>query len=349
MQRYRHKIGELQKHYVDRLNQIGFVWAPADRVWDDLYQRLVKYKGKHGDCDVPSSCPADPRLAHWVVNQRHRKKQGSLSDERVRLLTALGFRWAVYGKGQSEMTVEAKRKGESQPATEVEVGPEEHLYLVCGEYIQYGGSGPCPAKLEKYIKLHDGELPPCIILPCTPTVFRPGNPDSARVPVRKIKWSGKGRFRKRFGRLSAMFSSETSGRFIDNLFEHTTKIGTVWESCLFRDQVNAFVGLQKQASGFPYTHFRDIPGCRGAEVMFEYPLEPRHAQSGTFGEGRVGEGCFEVFLDVLPDVRQVVWQWRLPAKLAPGQHDMKECQTVAEVGNRGGASCRARTLTCSGG
>jgi len=192
VQRYRHKIGEVPKHYVDRLNRIGFVWAPADRVWNVMFLRLVKFKGKHGDCDVPSSCPSDPELAHWVANQRHRKKQGSLSDDRVRQLTGLGFRWSVYRQGQAEMTVEAKRKGEPLPVTEVEVGPEEHLYLVCGEYIQYGGSGPRPAKLEKYIKLHGGELPPCIILPCTPTVFRLGNPDSTLVPVRKLKWIGKG-------------------------------------------------------------------------------------------------------------------------------------------------------------
>ena len=192
VQRYRHKIGELQTPYVDRLNRIGFVWAPADRVWDELYLRLAKYKGKHGDCDVPSSHPADPRLANWVVNQRHRNKQGSLSDERVRQLTALGFRWSVYRQGQAEMTVEAKRKGDPLPVTEVEVGPEEHLYLVCGEYIQYGGTGPRPVKLEKYIKLHGGELPPCIILPAVPTVFRIGNSETARAFVRKYKWSGKG-------------------------------------------------------------------------------------------------------------------------------------------------------------
>jgi len=39
---------------------------------------------------------------------------------------------------------------------------------------------------------HGGELPPSIILPCIPTVFRIGNSDSARACIRKFKWSGKG-------------------------------------------------------------------------------------------------------------------------------------------------------------
>lgn len=70
--------------------------------------------------------------------------------------------------------------------------PGEHLYLVSEEYIQYNGTGLRPAKLERYSQRHGGELPPSIILPRSPLVFRIGNPDSARVPVRKLKWSGKG-------------------------------------------------------------------------------------------------------------------------------------------------------------
>jgi len=192
MQRYRHKIGELQKHYVNRLNQIGFVWAPAEKVWNEMFQRLTKYKEKHGDCDVPSSCPSDPNLANWVANQRHRKKMGSLSAERVHRLASLGFVWSVYGRGQVEKLSDVKRKVAPPAAKAVVSALEEHLYQVTGEYVQYNGSGPRPPKLEKYIQLHKGEFPPSIILPKTPLVFRFGSSDSAPAFVRKIKWSGKG-------------------------------------------------------------------------------------------------------------------------------------------------------------
>lgn len=193
MQRYRHKIGELPKSYVTRLDQVGFVWAPADKVWNDMFLRLLKYKKKHGDCDVPSSCPSDPNLANWVANQRHRKKMGSLCPERVKKLTEAGFVWSVYGKNRAEKVAPVKQKAVAVAAPKVaEPRNEERLYQVSGEYIQYNGVGALPPKLEKYIQMHGGEYPPCIILPGTPLVFKMGNSDSTTVVARKIKWPGKG-------------------------------------------------------------------------------------------------------------------------------------------------------------
>ena len=194
MQRYRHKIGELQKGYATRLDKIGFIWAPADKVWSEMFQRLLKYKRKHGDCDVPSSFPADANLANWVANQRHRKKMGSLAADRVQKLSAAGFVWSVYGQKHAEkQTGESKRKEAPEKAAKpVEPVVEERLYQVCGEYIQYNGNGPRPPKLEKYIQLHNGEFPPCIILPTQPQLFRIGSGDSATVVMRKFSWPGKG-------------------------------------------------------------------------------------------------------------------------------------------------------------
>lgn len=193
MQRYRHKIGELQQSYVTRLNKIGFVWAPADKVWGEMFERLLKYKKKHGDCDVPSSFPADSNLANWVANQRHRKKMNSLASDRVQKLNEVGFLWSVYGQKSNKASVVAKRKEaavKAAPPTEPVV--EERLYQICGEYIQYNGTGPLPAKLQKYTQLHGGELPPCIILPTYAQVFRIGSSDSTTVVMRKIPWPGKG-------------------------------------------------------------------------------------------------------------------------------------------------------------
>ena len=192
MQRYRHKIGELQKHYVNRLDQIGFVWAPADKVWNEMFARLLKFKKKHGDCDVPSSCPSDPNLANWVANQRHRRKMGSLSADRVQKLIEIGFVWSVYGRSQTEKVADVKKKSPLPPAKVAEPEVEERLYQVSGEYIQYNGTGIRPVRLEKYIAMHGGELPPCIILPRSPLQFRIGSNDSTLTVVRKFTWPGKG-------------------------------------------------------------------------------------------------------------------------------------------------------------
>ena len=158
-----------------------------------MCQRLVKYKKKHGHCDVPSSCPSEPDLANWVANQRHRKKMGSLAVDRVKKLEEIGFVWSVYGKQQSEKVAEVKRKLAPVAAVLVESVQEERLYQISGEYIQYNGTGEIPSKLARYIQLHHGEFPSCIILPRTPLVFRLGGSDSAGIPALKIKWPGKGR------------------------------------------------------------------------------------------------------------------------------------------------------------
>ncbi|MEI6562902.1 MAG: helicase associated domain-containing protein [bacterium] len=192
MQRYRQKIGELSKAHVSRLTQMGFIWSPADKVWGDMFQRLLKYKKKHGDCDVPSSCPSEPDLANWVANQRHRKKMGSLAADRVNKLDEIGFVWSVYGKIRVRQETAVKRKPTPAVAVSAEPIQEERLYQVSGSYIQYNGSGDVPPKLAKYIQLHNGDFPPCIILPCTPMTFRLGSSDSSIIAP-KVKWSGKGK------------------------------------------------------------------------------------------------------------------------------------------------------------
>ena len=188
MQRYRRKIGELSAKCVDRLSKLGFVWSPTDAVWNEMFERLLVFREKHGTCDVPSQWMEDPHLANWVANQRHRKKMGSLLPDRAKRLDDAKFVWAVYGK--------SKERGEvgkaAKPAPDkVEPEAEERLYLAGpGTYIQHDGSPKLPAKLERYIASHRGDFPPYIPLPRGPIVFQVGDDLSGR--RRKITWSGKG-------------------------------------------------------------------------------------------------------------------------------------------------------------
>lgn len=41
-----------------------------DAQWEEMYQRLMSYKEKYGDCLVPRKFPDDPKLATWVETQR---------------------------------------------------------------------------------------------------------------------------------------------------------------------------------------------------------------------------------------------------------------------------------------
>lgn len=41
-----------------------------DQQWEEMYQRLVRYKEENGDCLVPRKYDRDPKLSTWVETQR---------------------------------------------------------------------------------------------------------------------------------------------------------------------------------------------------------------------------------------------------------------------------------------
>lgn len=41
-----------------------------DQQWEEMYQRLVRYKEEHGDCLVPRKYERDAKLSTWVETQR---------------------------------------------------------------------------------------------------------------------------------------------------------------------------------------------------------------------------------------------------------------------------------------
>lgn len=189
MQRFRRKLGELTARQVERLDKLGFVWAPTDRLWNAMFERLLEYKKTHGNCDVPSQWPHDLNLANWVANQRHRNKMGQLAPERVKRLDDAGFVWAVYGKRNNETIRPSQEVSSRTPEAKTASGDEERLYHVAGQYIQYNGVGSMPAQLERCVRNRNGEFPPYIPLPAHPLVFKlPGD----HGVIIKFKWCGKG-------------------------------------------------------------------------------------------------------------------------------------------------------------
>lgn len=74
----------LKKALVDR------VVARIVDAWDIYFPDLVRFKEKHGHCDVPAG---EGPLAHWVRNMRSYRGQGLLTEDRIRLLDRLGFIW----------------------------------------------------------------------------------------------------------------------------------------------------------------------------------------------------------------------------------------------------------------
>eukprot|EP01082_Thalassiosira_pseudonana_P015897 g14465.t1.2.5e17418c g14465 g14465.t1 contig9:1897602-1900193(+) len=85
------------------LNSIGFVWhlRKSKTSWMDWMEKLDDYKQVHKNLDVPLKYEHDPSLGTFVNNQRseYRKyKRGdksSMTEEKIRQLESMGFRWSV--------------------------------------------------------------------------------------------------------------------------------------------------------------------------------------------------------------------------------------------------------------
>jgi hypothetical protein len=92
-----------KKERDDKLNSIGFVWSvreagrssKRDKMWNKKFQRLKKYKQKHGDCLVSQSDKEDPSLGRWVEMQRKVYANNKLRSDRRSKLESVGFVWVA--------------------------------------------------------------------------------------------------------------------------------------------------------------------------------------------------------------------------------------------------------------
>ena len=106
MQRRNRKKGKLLEERVQKLDELGFVWAPppgppggTNSIWNERLDELAKYKAEHGHCNVPASRGS---LGRWVHNQRSYVKKGELSKECVKGLDGLDFNWGTSQKSWDE-------------------------------------------------------------------------------------------------------------------------------------------------------------------------------------------------------------------------------------------------------
>jgi superfamily II DNA or RNA helicase len=84
-----------------QLDDLGFVWDPHKKAWDENLKALITYKKEFGDCMPPATYENKDEVAlgKWVKNQRANK---NLSPERRKQLDDLGFVWDPYKKAWDE-------------------------------------------------------------------------------------------------------------------------------------------------------------------------------------------------------------------------------------------------------
>jgi len=123
-QRKLRSAGQLSDHQIDRLTSVGFDWLPVRgkraakasgqrqtrvRSWQHMFDDLVEYFKIHGDYNVPQRWIANPELGRWVMSQRSAKRQGTLSAEHERKLSAIGFNWRVHEVSWDKMFEKMRR------------------------------------------------------------------------------------------------------------------------------------------------------------------------------------------------------------------------------------------------
>ena len=92
VQRYRQ--GFLPAERKRRLDAIGFVWDWRDRLWEQNFAALLKFKRREGHCCVPTFHQEGKyKLGWWVSTQRRNRKE--MSAERRARLNKIGFVWKV--------------------------------------------------------------------------------------------------------------------------------------------------------------------------------------------------------------------------------------------------------------
>lgn len=91
-QRKYYKTKKLSADKIKKLKSIGFVFDPLEEIWQNTFNRLVKYI-KENNGKFPSSSDSDPNikaLAVWISKQRAIFRNNDLSQDRTRKLQEIG-------------------------------------------------------------------------------------------------------------------------------------------------------------------------------------------------------------------------------------------------------------------
>lgn len=111
------KPSHMTAERVEQLDSVGFCWDTHEATWLERLRELKEYKKEHGDCSVPTTYAANPKLGTWVHHQRRQHKkfqQGQechITQERIDVLNKIGFTWYM-------------REREQKPALDTMIDPE---------------------------------------------------------------------------------------------------------------------------------------------------------------------------------------------------------------------------------
>lgn len=133
-QRYKHNAGKLRNEFVERLNSIGFEWKVPNisDSWIPVANRiqaLLAHQAEYGHLAVSKHDKKYLGLAHWIMRQRSKLQNGTISADLKKQLDAIGFPWQPAAPNTDKQWLENfshfKRYAATHGAATVKVVDEE--------------------------------------------------------------------------------------------------------------------------------------------------------------------------------------------------------------------------------
>ena len=111
MQRNKYKNGKLSAAQIKKLEALNIVWDIYEARWIIGYKYMCEYKQLYSNTMPLSDYMTDDgfALGVWAANQRSKRRSGSLSDERIKQLEAIGFIWEPNKANWQKHYAEAKK------------------------------------------------------------------------------------------------------------------------------------------------------------------------------------------------------------------------------------------------
>lgn len=92
--RMRYKKKNLNHFEIQQLKKVHFIFDVNESKWYQGYEKLKAFYNEKGHSRVPQN-EANKEESHWVMLQRRNYKAGKISEEKIKLLNELHFKWNV--------------------------------------------------------------------------------------------------------------------------------------------------------------------------------------------------------------------------------------------------------------
>lgn len=106
------KYHSVSSKQVERLEQIGMIWNPAEMKWDTSYLRAVAFFNEHGNLNLPHRYRTTDNydLEDWLRQQREKYWNSQLTEDQIASLNAIAMDWLTPAERKWEIAYSLAEK-----------------------------------------------------------------------------------------------------------------------------------------------------------------------------------------------------------------------------------------------